>query len=235
MTRKLLNPTVLACLIGALIVALCLDSCHTSTDKSKSDIAGIIPHEGANDEVMVKEARYQNFPKPDTLIIYVDEHRFKVAADGQVFAPTGQKRFKLGVNGEIDRLFFLQMGNALFLFYNDKTKDAMDNYAERIDLLTDKSVWRRKISDGTMARPVVKGQFAYLSALGFVGKLKLKSGQYDWQQSNLNDSQRGKFEYFSEVYFPSSHEVMFVAKHLFSFEVDTVVINDISGEIIRKN
>lgn len=67
----------------------------------------------------------------------------------------------------------------------------------------------------------------------FVGKLKLKNGQYDWKYTNLNSA--GRFEKFQHIKFPSKREVVFVAPHPFSLESDTVVINDMTGEIIRMN
>ena len=222
--------------IGIMALALlqfALASCHRSANKETSDIAGIIPAQGVDTEMPAMEARYTNWPDPDTMLIYIDDMRYKAASDGNVIAPDGKTKFSLGNEGKIEQLFFLQMGNSLFLFYSDVTPNGTASFARRIDLPTGRALWTSDVMGVALSKPIIKGQFAYISSFGFVGKLKLKNGQYDWKYTNLNSA--GRFEKFQHIKFPSKREVVFVAPHPFSLESDTVVINDMTGEIIRMN
>lgn len=214
-------------------VACALAGCHRSADKEKSDIAGIIPAASESEPVEAVEARYTQWPDPDTMLIYIDGMRYKVASNGNVFAPDGKRRYRIGNKGSLDVLYFLQRGVSLLLFFTDVTSEGAANYAERIDIQTGKVLWTTSVTGVAMNRPTIKGQFAYLASSGFVGKLKLKNGQYDWKYSGLNDN--GRFEKFQEIAFPSSREVIFVAPHPLSLESDTLVVNDITGEIMRMN
>lgn len=217
----------------AIVIATGLASCHHSADKEKSDIAGIIPAASDDAPIEATEARYTQWPDPDTMLIYIDGLRYKVASNGNIFAPDGKRQYRIGNSGSLDVLYFVQKGVSLLLFYTDVTSEGAANYAERIDIQTGEVIWTTSINGVAMNRPTIKGQFAYLASSGFVGKLKLKNGQYDWKYSGLNDN--GRFEKFREIDFPSNREVVFVAPHSLSLESDTLVINDLTGEIIRMN
>lgn len=226
------NGIVWSVLLSA-IVSMAACGCHRSADKEKSDIAGIIPSVAESAPVEAIEARYTQWPDPDTMLIYIDGRRYKVASNGNIFAPDGKRKYRIGNKGSLDVLYFLQKGVSLMLFYTDVTSDGAANYAERIDIQTGQVLWTTNVTGVAMNRPVIKDQFAYLASSGFVGKLKLKNGQFDWKYSDLNSG--GRFEKFQEIVFPSKREVVFVAPHQLSLESDTLVVNDMTGEIIRMN
>ncbi len=208
-------------------------SCHRSADKEKSDIAGIIPSDLDGEPTPAIEARYTQWPDPDTVLIYIDGLRYKVASDGNIFAPDGKRKFNIRNKGSIDALYFFQKGSSLFLFYTDVTPSNVRNYAQRLNVQTGEIVWSCDISGVAMSRPIIKGQFAYIAASGFIGKLKLKNGQFDWRYSNLNDG--GRFEKFLDISFPTNTEVLFVAPHTLSLESDSILVKDINGEVVRMN
>lgn len=229
-TMKSFKQTIVSIL--ALCAALAA-GCHHSADKENSDIAGIVPQSDTGEEYPAMEARYTSWPDPDTLLIYVDGSRYKVSSHGDVVAPDGNVRFSIKNEGQIETLYFAQKGSSLFLFYTDTTADGSASFAKRIDIKSGKTLWTSDVTGIAMGRPVIKGQFAYIGSFGFVGKLKLKNGQYDWKYSNLNGG--GRFQKFQEIVFPNAREAAFIAPHPFSLESDTVVINDLTGEIIRMN
>lgn len=222
---------VAARLAAALCLAALTASCHMGADKEHSDIAGIVPQADDGTATPTAEARYTKWPDPDTLLIYIDGSRYKVSADGSVFSPEGAPCFDICNEGRLERLYFAQKGSSLFLFYTDATADGTASFARRIDIESGETLWSSDVTGVAMCRPVIKGQFAYIGSFGFVGKMKLKSGQYDWKYSNLNRD--GRFEQFRDIKFPNSHEVQFVSHHPLAFGSDTVVVNDISGEIVK--
>lgn len=219
--------------LATAICAMLAFGCHHSADKEKSDIAGIVPQSDSGEEYPAMEARYTSWPDPDTLLIYVDGSRYKVSSRGEVVAPDGNVSFSIKNEGRIETLYFAQKGSSLFLFYTDATADGSASFVKRIDIKSGKTMWTSDVAGIAMGRPVIKGQFAYIGSFGFVGKLKLKNGQYDWKYSNLNEG--GRFQKFQEIVFPNAREAAFIAPHPFSLESDTVVINDLTGEIIRMN
>ena len=104
---------------------------------------------------------------------------------------------------------------------------------KRISLETGKILWTTEVDGFSFTKPLIRGQFAYIGTIGFIGKLKLKSGSFDWRYSGLGKD--GRFNHFREIDFMTPREVRFVAPHPFTNESDTVVVNDITGEIVRAN
>lgn len=222
-----------ATIFAVILLTLSLASCHHSADKEKSDIAGIVPVADDGSQYPAMEARYTSWTAPDTMLIYVDGLQYKVSANGKVYSPEAKFCFAIGNEGAIETLFFAQKGSSLFLFYTDTTDDGSASFVKRIDIASGKTLWTSDVAGIAMGRPVIKGQFAYIGSFGFVGKLKLKNGDYDWKYANLNND--GRFEKFQDIVFINNREAAFVAPHPFSTDCDTVVINDITGEIIRMN
>ncbi len=219
----------------SLLFSLCLSAtgCYHHADKEKSDIAGIIPQQECCDAFPSVEARYSSWPDPDTMFVYIDGTQNKISACGDVFNADGSRRFNVGCEGQIETLYFIQRGSSIFFFFSDLTEDGSACFVKRFDCKTNKLVWATKIDGIAMCRPVIKGQFAYLGLFGFVGKLKLKDGNFDWKYSGLNNN--GKFEKFQDILFPSNREVVFVAPHLYSQVSDTLAIADLPGEINLMN
>ena len=213
-------------------IGLMATSCYQKADKEHSDIAGIIPQQDNDCATRTIEAKRMS-GKNDTMLIYINESRFRVPPDGEIISPTGKKAFSIGIKSKIDKLYFLQKGTDIFLFISEKSETQTTSYAKRINVENGNIIWTAKIDGEAITRPTIKGQFAYIGAKGFIGKIKLKNGQYDWKYTSLNHD--GRFDHFSDIDFINNHEVRYIAPHPYSMECDTVIINDITGEILKTN
>lgn len=222
-------------IILVAVVAL-YSSCNLfyhKSDKMNSELSGIIPFQEDGDGAYAMEARYSNWPDPDTLIIYIDGERHKVSAKGEVFDKKGNLRFKLGNDYPIEQLYFIQKGRDLFLFYTDVDVNGAGSFVKRLSLSSGQMVWEVEVEGFSFAKPLIRGQFAYISTIGFIGKLKLKTGTFDWKFSGLGHDAR--FNHFRDIDFADYKQVRFVSPHPFTQQSDTVIINDITGEIIMTN
>lgn len=220
--------------IISLTVSLTLLSCnlfYQKADKNTSDLRGIIPIADNDKGSYAMEARYSNWPDPDTLIIYLNGTRYRVAADGKVYNTNDEFRFSIGNEFPIEQLYFAQKQNDLFLFYTDVNQNGAGSFVRRINIESGKTVWQTEVEGFSFSKPLIRGGFAYIGTIGFIGKMKLNSGGFDWKYSNLGNNER--FNHFRDIDFPSSHEVRFVAPHPFTMQSDTVIVNDLTGEILR--
>ncbi|MCF0189709.1 MAG: hypothetical protein HUJ96_00460 [Marinilabiliaceae bacterium] len=229
-----MNRRIILLLTG--LILLTLESCNLffhKADKKNSDLVGIIPLQDNDKGVYAMEARYSKWPNPDTLIIYIDGTRFKVSSNGKVFNTDGTIRFTIDNKYPLDQLYFAQRQDDLFVFYTDVDKTGSGSYAKRINVKTGKTIWEKQIEGFSFSKPLLRGQFAYIGTIGFIGKMKLNNGSFDWRYSNLGN--KGRFNHFRDIDFPTSREVRFIAPHPFSMHSDTVVISDLTGEIISMN
>lgn len=206
---------------------------YHKSDKMNSELSGIIPFQEDGNGIYAMEARYSNWPNPDTLVIYIDGDRHKVSAKGEIFDKDGTYKFSLGNEYPIEQLYFVQKGHDIFFFYTDVDVNGAGSFIKRISLDTGAVLWETEVEGFSFAKPLIRGQFAYISTIGFIGKLKLKTGTFDWKFSGLGHDAR--FNHFRDIDFANYKHVRFVAPHPFSIQSDTVIINDITGEIIMTN
>lgn len=217
-------------------LTLTLSGCnffYHKSDKDKSELAGIIPLQNDDKGSYAMEARYSNWPNPDTLIIYIDGGRYRVTAKGDVYSPKGKRVLSFGNEFPISQLFFAQRDRDLIVFYTDVDTNGAGSFVKRISIDSGKTIWAKEVEGFSFSKPLIRGQFAYVGTIGFIGKMKLKNGSFDWKYSGLG--QKGRFNQFRDIDFPDSRRVRFVAPHPFSFQSDTVIVNDITGEIIMMN
>lgn len=223
-------------LIAYLLIVVVMTGCNLfyhKSDKNSSELSGIIPFQEEGNGTYAMEARYSNWPDPDTLIIYIDGIRYKVSSAGDVYAPNGTKKYSFGNEYPIEQLFFIQKGRDLFIFYTDVDVNGAGSFVKRMSLDTGKILWTTEVEGFTFSKPLIRGQFAYFGTIGFIGKMKLKNGTFDWRYSNLGSN--GHFNHFRDIDFVDEKHVRFVAPHPFSMQSDTVLVSDITGEIMMMN
>ena len=220
----------------SVLVALIVSSCclfHQKADKETSDIAGIIPYSDNDKGAYAMEARYSNWPNPDTMVIYIDGQRYKMSKMGQIFNLNGELIYEIHNEYPIAQLFFVQRSRDLFVFYTDMADSGVGSFVKRLSLDSGKIIWQTELDGFSFSKPLIKGQFAYIGTIGFIGKLKLKNGSFDWKYSWLDQKER--INQFRNIDFIDSRKIRFVAPHPFTIKSGTVIVNDITGELIKTN
>ena len=76
-------------------------------------------------------------------------------------------------------------------------------FITRLDGQTLRTKWKRSIPAFNIGPGSIDGRFAYVSALGFVGKVYLETGAYAWKHSNLYRTSRAKGSAYSDADFNS--------------------------------
>lgn len=227
MFNRILLFSIFVLLLGSLSGCYC----RHKGDKQKSDVAGIIPLHNTSNTVSAHEARYIPSIYGDTMLVYVDDERLRMTPVGDVLDNMGNVYFSIGSVSPITSLYYSQRGRDFFVFYSTASLNDSRSCAARISLESKKIIWSTQINGQTVSCPVIHGQFAYISSTGFIGKMILKNGMFDWQFSNLQ--REGRYSRFNDVNVLGGNKVQFVSPQPFSFLNDTIVVNDISGEIIR--
>ncbi len=218
-----------------VVLLLILSSCYcgNNSNKQKSAIAGIIPLQQDNRSTKALEARYLSPLESDTMMIYVDGQRYKVSVMGEVLDHSGGHYFNIESEHPIGLLYYVQRGEDFFVFYSYDDFQESFSMVKRISLNTREVVWSTQVEGSVFSCPVIYGQFAYISTMGHIGKLILKNGLFDWQFNKIQKD--GRYGRFGTVNVLGGNKVQFISPHPFSLQNDTIVVNDITGEIIRMN
>ncbi|HEU4767345.1 MAG TPA: hypothetical protein VFS77_08210 [Pyrinomonadaceae bacterium] len=106
--------------------------------------------------------------------------------------------------------------------YSDSDYGA--GFITRLDGHTLRTKWKRSIPGFNVGQGLIEGKFAYVTAIGFVGKVNLQTGTYAWKHADLYRTSRPKGSAYSDADF-NSFELPEVKGDVVSFkEVETYAV-----------
>ena len=105
--------------------------------------------------------------------------------------------------------------------------------AKRINIDLDSIIWEASIPGFNLAKPIFTNNKVYVSSIGFVGKLDLNTGSYDWQFDDLYKD--GKYNSFSQPKFFKTDLVLFTSEKFDTGKIDSILIDDSKGIILKMN
>jgi len=85
--------------------------------------------------------------------------------------------------------------------YSDVESGA--GFITRLDGRTLRTKWKRSIPAFNVGPGLIEGRFAYVTAIGFVGKVNLETGTYAWKHPNLYRTSSEKGSTYSDADFNS--------------------------------
>jgi outer membrane protein assembly factor BamB len=135
---------------------------------------------------------------------------------------------RVGRNGLIVRLYFLEYEGDLLSIYEGSDKRYGWGYVVRLNQKTLKSKWAAPVSDFNLGPGLVEDNYLYFSAANLLAKIDLRSGAYVWQQEDVQRKHALSFDGFR---LPS------ITGERVSFQEDgekgkTVEIDKVTGRIL---
>ena len=84
-----------------------------------------------------------------------------------------------------------------------------------------------------MAKPLIVDNKAYISTIGFIGKLNLSTGKFEWKFDGLYRD--GKYNSFGTPEFYENGLVMFKSFDAVTKQTNSILIDDKRGKIVKKD
>src|SRR3712207_3144148 len=114
---------------------------------------------------------------------------YHVRANGNGRRTKGKKSrgFNLHLNaGEVvTNLFYSEFEGDLLLLLHTEIAGVALGFVTRLEQPSMRGLWRQRIPAGEVGRPLRDGHSLYVTGEGFVGRLDLRTGDYDWQHDDL--------------------------------------------------
>jgi hypothetical protein len=157
---------------------------------------------------------------------------YRVQSNGRGIREAGTQQpeeFKLAVDSEstIVRIFVCRREANVLLTAEVSDGESGGGTVFLLEGKTLVTKWKTDIPGFNVAAPVVEVDFAYVSGIGFVGCLNLRSGRYRWKHVGLYDN--GEYNAFKPAE-PDGGQVVFRDKT--QSNVLPVVIQKRSGKIL---
>jgi hypothetical protein len=217
-------------------IALLLVSCQTMKKNSSTSVSESSSSLRLNTEErpasFAEEVRYTNEYVADTMLANINGQQIMITKYGKVYKK-GVLYFDLKSKDYIEKLFFYSIDNDVVAFYVESNGDESGSIAKRIDPEKNKIIWETTLYGFNMAKPLIVDNKAYISTIGFIGKLNLASGRFVWKFDNLYKD--GKYNSFKTPEFNENGLVLFKSYNVITKQTSSILIDDRKGKIVKKD
>ncbi len=183
------------------------------------------------------EVDYLNKDNPlvyDDMKFNMDGEELTITQKGQVTKKDGTMLFSLGNEYYIERLFFYRTGVDVIAISQETDQDGGWGKVKRFSISSGKMIWEAYIPGFNLGTPVVVDNNLYVSAIGFIGKLDLSTGQYVWSFDDLYGKD-GKYSAFDEPTFDGDKVTFLTIVYEPERRPNVIVVDDRWGKIINKD
>lgn len=143
--------------------------------------------------------------------------------------------FDLKAEYLIDKMFMYPVDSiSWFVYWQETDHTGVGCRAALFRKGVAKPIWKRTYADPEPGQIAVYANYAYITSLGMVAKIDMKSGEYAWHHDSLFEPLKSRFKKFDRPLLYNT-TVCF-----FDYPIrgrknrrDTICVNDVSGKIIR--
>ncbi len=174
---------------------------------------------------------YTNITNSDTIFINLQHQRLLVTPKGNVISEN-KLLFEINPKGDIQKIFPFLIEDDIIIIYSFSTpNNDSGSSAKRISLKNNTEIWEKSISGFNPEPPVLVNGFIYLSTIGFIGKLSVKTGEFIWVFDDF--FKNGNFISFNEPLFYKNSIVLFTEKNPTNTTTCSILIDDRSNRVLK--
>ncbi len=178
-------------LLGGLVIAGCAGNMPGRPD-SAAPMSEAVGFSQPDSDTPIRPAEF-NFT--------LSGKKFKVHRDGICEVSDGNRitqvvSIPLPGNFRIDSFSYGIYEQDVILYYQLYDEHDLSAGVARLDYNAGKTLWTARIPGFNIGEPLMHGSSLYVTAFGFIGKLDLNSGLYDWQHDEMYED--GAFNAFKK-------------------------------------
>jgi hypothetical protein len=163
---------------------------------------------------------------------------YHVSANGNGRRTKGKKtrvfNLRLDRGESVSRAFYSEFEGDLLLLLHTNVAGVGLGFVTRLEQPSMRGLWRQRIPASDVGEPLRDGHNLYVTGMGFVGKLDLRTGEYAWLHDDLEEVRGGGPEALHAFDEPEldGDAVLFRERPVYNPR-RTLVIDRKSGDIIR--
>jgi len=189
----------------------------------------------------VRPARADVAPEAASFEFELKGFSYRIRANGNGQRTKGEggsktRRFNLRLEGRdyIETIYYAEYEGDLLVACNVGDGDAGAGLVFRLEQPSMRALWKQQIPAFNVGEPLRDGGSLYVTGIGFIGRLDLRTGEYVWQHDDLDDARRGAPGSFNSFEVPEldGDTVLFRDRPVYNPR-KTVVVKKRTGEIIR--
>jgi hypothetical protein len=132
----------------------------------------------------------------------------------------------------ISKLSYCSYMNMILLIYEKGSVDNVLSYISAYDKKTYKKLWTNQIGGFNYGEPLIQNENIYLTSIGYISKINLKTGKILWEHQGLFD---GHFNVFHKPQMDKKY-IVFTENLEYATHLKTqkyIIVDDKSGKIIK--
>ncbi len=217
-----------------ILITLLLFSCqslkHISNRQSTDSLSsGESATENRGAE-FAAEVRYTKSYMPDTMYTDINGQEVMITKFGKAFKKGSVPYFDLRCKNMVEELFIYKEDDEIIAFFTDTDEDYGASFAKRINPENNKIIWSTPIYGFNLGKPLIVDNKAYVSTIGFVGKIDLSTGKFVWKFEDLYKD--GKYNSFNTPEFYENDMVLFPSYDS-KKQKHSILIDDKKGKIVK--
>jgi hypothetical protein len=171
---------------------------------------------------------------PDTLTFFMNGVDFRICPSG-LFYIGELKSDSINLTAEmgIFKAFYLLKNSTLYLFCEESDSDNGFTEVFSLDMNNKTLNWKVSLNGFNMGKPVLKGYYAYMTTIGIVAKLDLKTGKFLYKYEDLYKRGESSFNSFDSIIF-NNNQTVFLSKNYLTHSIDYVTVDELKNRITVK-
>lgn len=136
--------------------------------------------------------------------------------------------------GGLKRVYFEDYGGRLLLVCEVGDGEAGGGFVTLLAQPSMRALWKQSFDGSNVGEPLREGRHLYVTGVGFVGKLNLDTGEFEWIHDDLYDKREGAPKHLNSFEVPELTDgtVLFRERPVYNPR-RTLVIDKKSGKIVR--
>ena len=207
---------------------------ENSSDKVQQDsTTQKLSTESDKQIIKAKKFEFKNPDRPveDTLILKTINGDFLITPLG-LFKTTTNDTIHLKTDLIVEKAYLYENETNYYIFFTETDHNAATSWIQKISKNPLKSESVEHIPGFNLGQPIIDEQFAYVTAIGFIGKIDLQTVKYVWKHKDLYDRGKHSFNSFDTVIL-NKNEIEFISGNYKSDNIDKVIVDNQTGEIKR--
>jgi hypothetical protein len=171
----------------------------------------------------------------DSITCSIKNYNFVLSHQGLIkWGPHDNEKIQLKTDVFIEQAYFYVQKEILYIFYTETDYLSGTSRVEKINLKSGSRIWKQEIFGFNLGQPYFKNDYVYISSIGNVGKLHLENGNYEFQFLELYDHEKISFNSFDTIIF-RNRLTYFLSKNFTSNRIDSVIVNELTKELLIVN
>ena len=166
---------------------------------------------------------------------------FHISDEGKGSMKIGDREFRffdlhLSRNEHLVRaIYHADYHEDLLLLGEVSDSEYGSGFLSRLDTKTSRLKWTRSLAGFNVGPGLVDDKYAYVTAIGFIGKINLESGAYVWRHSDLYERYKKAFNSFVLPEVRANSVVFRESPDYLRTRVAVIIVDRTNGKVLKVN